>query len=101
MKADHSRLLSSLNLCLRIQYCQRKAWFADRLKLIEKFSEERVYSGGKAIDIINGIEGGPEMLSIAKEFAKDYVDAAVTYSIPISLIIKVFKYGLDELCPCN
>lgn len=89
------------SLCKKLDYCRRKAWLRERLDMLEKLSEEQTFAAERATDfIVQRVPDGSELLTTAKEFVESVSDELVDTVIPVSLAIKIFKYGLDDLCPC-
>jgi hypothetical protein len=88
--------------CKRVQYCERKAWFKEHLKMLEEISEERMIAADTAaVKIVEHVPDGQELLDTAQEFLEEVFSEAVDYALPVSLVTKIFKYGMDELCDCN
>lgn len=46
--------------------------------------------------IVEHVPDGWDMIYTAKEFLSETAD----YVLPVSLMVKVSKYGMDELCKC-
>lgn len=87
--------------CKRVRYCERKQWFKDRLRRIEELTEERIIAADAAAEkIVEYLPDGQDMIDTAKEFVEEFVSETADYVLPVSLIVKVFKYGMDELCEC-
>lgn len=88
-------------VCTRIDYCRRKAWISERLGILENLSAESAIATEEATDIIvEKIPDGQEFLELAKEFLEAVTDELAENVVPPILLIKVFRYGLDDLCPC-
>ena len=86
------------DFCERIDYCRRKADIREKLGIISGMETETSLAADEALERID--EAAPELMDFAEEAFDLLSEAIADYVIPGSILIKVIKYGLDDLCPC-
>ncbi len=90
-----------LSICRRLNYCRLKAALNEKLDLLEELSVAGAFAAEPAAKVIEeNIPGGQDLLDAIADIIAEGAEVAADTAIPVAVLIKVFKYGLEELCPC-
>lgn len=86
------------DFCQRIGYCKNKHRFKDALGTLEKLGPEQAWLTEEGYERLK--EEFPELVEVAEEGAGALADEVIDNLVPGALVVKMVKYGLDDLCPC-
>ncbi len=87
------------NVCAKIDYCRRKVKVSKWTNLFRDYEEEFASGVNKAAEFMvekaaeEGLKTAKEVIGVVQEEFTDHL-------FPVALGAKVFKFGLDDLCPC-
>lgn len=84
------------DFCKAVRYCQNKSRFGDLVGALNGLEFEVPVAQEIAENNIGRIGGIPEEVQTVIDLLLDASD----FVIPLSLIVKILKFGLDDLCPC-
>ncbi|MEP3296790.1 MAG: hypothetical protein ABJO27_09985 [Pseudoruegeria sp.] len=86
------------NFCERTAYCTRVDEMAGWLNFFEKNPEVATLPASVAAERIPWFL---DFLDLANEFASEFMQEVAENLLPVALIVKIFKFGMDEYCDCQ
>ena len=85
-------------ICQTIAYCKNKARFTNAKSQSDALDAESAWVAEEAYERMK--EEYPDLAEAAEEVVGTMIDEIADYLFPGVIAVKMFKYGLDDLCPC-
>lgn len=89
-----------LKICVGFNYRRNIVTLEKNINLLKSFEWEKIYVGKTMVQIVTARLGDENFLPTIKQVINQISDDIADIAMPLSIIIKALKFGMDELCPC-